>query len=208
MEQRSKEWFDARRGKATSSKICLLMGVKGLGLTGEGYAFEKAIEEVFGEDEEEQFQSSDMKRGVELEPLAFRKFQELSPFDDVTSVGFVLMKGFEDHSGSSPDGLVNNNALLEIKCPRPTKFFKLVAAGNDINAIDKDYLYQMQHQMLVTGREKCYFMNYIIYNGVEMWHIMGVNADADIQEKINTRIEEFVKLKNEYKEYLINHKQF
>jgi len=59
-EQRSKEWFDQRAGRFTASRISELLGVKGLGLTGEGYAFEMAIEMAVGRDEEESFESFDM----------------------------------------------------------------------------------------------------------------------------------------------------
>ena len=161
MEQRSKEWFKVREGRFTASRISDLLGVKGLGLTGETYAFEKACELVYGVDEDESFESYDMKRGTELEPIAFRKFKELKEFDflDVQETTFFP---YGSHAGASPDGLVGNNAILEIKCPRPTKFFNLVAKGFD--AIDKEYIAQMQMQMLCTNSVKAYFFNYIIFN--------------------------------------------
>ena len=58
MLQRSKEWYDVRLGRFTASRISELMGVKGLGLTGENYAFELACEEVFGIEEDADFVSS------------------------------------------------------------------------------------------------------------------------------------------------------
>ena len=79
-EQRSKEWFDSRLGKFTASEIHKLLGVKGLGETGKTYAFEKACELVYGKDENDDFTSFDLKRGVELEPMAFRKFKELEEY--------------------------------------------------------------------------------------------------------------------------------
>jgi len=51
-EQRTPDWFKDRYGKFTASKIIDLLGIKGLGLTGETYAVEKAIEQLFGEVEE------------------------------------------------------------------------------------------------------------------------------------------------------------
>ena len=51
-EQLSQEWFAIRNGKFTASKIDSLLGVKGLGKTGETYCFEKAVELVEGEQEE------------------------------------------------------------------------------------------------------------------------------------------------------------
>jgi putative phage-type endonuclease len=205
MLQRSNDWFDARKGRFTASEIHKLLGVRGLGQTGESYIFEKATEEVFGLDEDDNFTSFDMQRGVTLEPLAFRKFKEIKEFDfiEVQETSFFP---YGSDAGASPDGLVGNNAILEIKCPRPTKFFNLVAKGYD--AIDKEYIAQMQMQMMCTNSEKAYFFNYIIFNGVEMWHEIEVNRDEKMIDLIKERIDQAIKIKNEHKEYLITNKQF
>lgn len=205
MDQRSKEWFEARKGRFTASRISELLGVKGLGLTGENYAFEKASELVFGLDEEDSFSSFDMQRGVTLEPFAFRKFKELKQFEflDVKESYFFP---FCSDAGASPDGLVGNDAILEIKCPRPNKFFKLVANG--IDSIDKGYIDQMQMQMLCSNSVKCYFFNYIIFNGVEMWHEIEVLRDEKRIDLIKERIKIASELRSEYIEYLTKNKQF
>lgn len=201
--QRSKEWFDVRLGRFTASQIDNLLGIKGLGLTGESYIFEKAAESVFGADEDEGFTSFDMQRGTELEPIAFRKFKELKELDfiDVQETSFFCLG---DHAGASPDGLVGNDAILEIKCPRPLKFFKLVKD----NQIDKVYLSQMQMQMLCTNSQRAHFFNYIIFNGVEMWHEIIVERDEAIIKLIKDRLEEAIVIKNEFIQYLIENKQF
>ena len=205
MLQRSNDWFDARKGRFTASEIHKLLGVRGLGQTGESYIFEKAVESIFGLDEDNNFTSIDMQRGVTLEPLAFRKFKEIKEFEflDVQETTFFPY-GLD--AGASPDGLVGSNAILEIKCPRPTKFFNLVAKGYD--AIDKEYIAQMQMQIMCTNSEKAYFFNYIIFNGVEMWHEIEINRDEKMIDLIKERIEAAIKIKNEYKEYLITNKQF
>lgn len=205
MLQRSEDWFEARKGRFTASNIHKLLGVRGLGQTGESYIFEKAVEEVFGLDENDNFTSYDMQRGVELEPLAFRKFKELKELDfiDIEETTFFP---YGKHAGASPDGLVSDNSILEIKCPRPNKFFNLVAKG--IEAIDKEYIDQMQMQMLCTNSVKAYFFNYIIFNGVEMWHEIEVQRDEKRIELIKERIEEAIKIKQDLIEYLITNKQF
>jgi putative phage-type endonuclease len=205
MEQRSKEWFAVREGRFTASRIGELLGVKGLGLTGEGYAFEKACELVYGVDEKESFQSFDMKRGTELEPIAFRKFKELKEYDflDVQETSFFA---YGENAGASPDGLVGHDAILEIKCPRSTKFFKLVAKGKD--SIDKDYLDQMQMQMLCTNSQRCHFFNYIIFKNQEMWHEIIIERDEDRIELIKKRIAEATILRDEFVSYLTNNQQF
>lgn len=201
--QRSKEWFDVRLGRFTASQIDSLLGVKGLGLTGESYIFEKAAETVFGADEEEGFTSFDMQRGTQLEPIAFAKFKDLKEleFIEVKETSFFCLG---EHAGASPDGLVGNDAILEIKCPRATKFFKLVKD----NQIDKVYLSQMQMQMLCTNSNRAHFFNYIIFNGVEMWHEIIVERDEKTIQLIKDRLDEAVVIKNEFVQYLINNRQF
>jgi len=205
MLQRSSDWFNARKGRFTASSIHKLLGIKGLGQTGESYIFEKAIEDIFGIDEDDTFTSFDMQRGITLEPLAFRKFKELKEFDfiDVQETTFFP---FGSHAGASPDGLVGSDSILEIKCPRPTKFFNLVAHG--IDSIDKEYIYQMQMQMMATGGGKAYFFNYFIFEGQEYWHEIIVEQDEQVCDLIWDRIIEANEIKNEYINKLKSNKQW
>ena len=200
--QRSDEWHEQRKGKFTASEIYKLMGIKALGETGKGYAFDKAVEELYGETEET-FVSYDMQRGIELEPLAFAKFQELkdSEFLQVETCGFF---NFGEDAGASPDGLVGEDAILEIKCPKPSTFFKLVAT----NEIKDQYLYQMQLQMMATNRNKANFFNYCIIDGIEYWHEIIVTKDDVICDKMEARIKEAAELKQEYINNLNNNKQW
>lgn len=204
-KQRSEQWYNERLGKFTASEIHKLLGVKGLGLTGETYAFEKASELVFGIDEEESFTSYDMQRGVTLEPLAFRKFKELKEMEFI-EVKESYFFPYTENAGASPDGVVGDDAILEIKSPRSKKFFNLVAKGYD--AIDKEYIAQMQMQMLCSNSKRCHFFNYIIFNGQEMWHEIIVERDEKMIELIKERITEAVKIRDDYKQYLIENKQF
>lgn len=204
-QQRSKEWYSVRLGKFTASEIHKLLGVKGLGLTGENYIFEKATEIVFGIDEEENFVSSDMKRGIELEPIAFRKFQELKDLEFIEVKESYFFPYGED-AGASPDGVVGKNAVLEIKCPRFEKFCKYIKNG--INEIDNVYMAQMQMQMLCSNSEKAHFFNYAIHKGQEMWHEIEVPRDEKIISLIKERLEVAIKMRNEFVEYLIKNKQF
>ena len=202
MRQRSEQWYDVRKGKFTASEIYKLLGIKGLGLTGEGYAFEKAVEELFGETEEN-YTNFDMERGIELEPIAFNLFKEMKAllFIDVLDCGFIEI---DEHSGSSPDGLVGVDAVLEIKCPRPNKFFKLVADGE----IDKNHFYQMQMQMLSTNTVKAHYFNYCIIDGEEYFHEIEVPRCEKTIELIKARISEAVEIKNEYKQKINNNRQW
>ena len=202
IEQRSEEWIKQRHGKFSASEIYKLMGIKGLGETGKSYAIEKAIEQLYG-DVDENFVSYDMERGIELEPLAFAKFKDIMSLDfvNVYNCGFFNLL---NDAGASPDGLVGVDAVLEIKCPKASTFFKLVAT----NEIDQKYFYQMQMQMICTGRDKAYFFNYIIIDGLEYWHTIVVERDSDICDKIIERIAEAIQIKEEYINKINNNKQF
>lgn len=201
-EQRSDEWFNDRLGKFTASETHKLMGIKGLGETGKTYAFDKAIEALFGETEES-FLSYDMQRGIELEPLAFKKFKELKElkFLSVENCGFFHEC---ENTGASPDGLVSDNSVLEIKCPKASTFFKLVLS----NEIDKKYFYQMQKQMKATNRDKAYFFNYIVLDGVEYWHEIEVPRCQKTIDLIGEREKEAILLKLQYIEQIKNNQQF
>ena len=200
--QRSAEWYNQRLGKFSASEIHKLLGVRGLGETGKSYAIEKAIEQLYG-DFEEPFISFDMQQGIETEPLAFAKFQELKglEFLQVSNCGFFE---YCEHSGASPDGLVSDNAILEIKCPKSTTFFKLVAT----NEIDAKYYAQMQMQMLATDAIKGYFFNYLIHEGKEYWHEITVQRDEVMIAKIKDRLQEVIEIKNEYINKLKSNQQW
>lgn len=201
-QQGSNEWFEARYGKFTASEIYKLLGIKALGETGKSYAIEKAIEELYGE-MEENYVTADMERGKNTEPLAFAKFKYLKELEflEVSNCSFFK---FNDHAGASPDGLVSDNAILEIKCPKSTTFFKLVAT----NEIDAKYYAQMQMQMMCTGREKAYFFNYLIHDGTEYHHEIIVYRDEELIKKIASRLVEAIEIKKEYINKINKNKQF
>ena len=197
MLQRSDEWFDARLGRFTASQIHRLLGKEGLKRTKDSidnYAFEKAVETLYGK-EEESFVSVDMQRGITQEPLAFALFKDLKGFDflNTEEVGFYK---FGKHAGASPDGKVSNNSNLEIKCPRRNKFFKLVANG--ISEVGNDYIAQMQMQMLCTGTDKTYFINYYLDGNIQYWHEIIIDRDHEMISLIKERIEIASKIKMEY----------
>lgn len=203
--QRTSEWYAMRNGRFTGSQIHRLLGKKGLGLTGETYAFENAVEIVFGKDQEDTIETWDMKRGNMLEPLAFKLFKEMKAMDflEVEECSFFPIG---DNAGASPDGIIGKDAVLEIKSPRANKFFKIVSLGKD--AIDDEYMAQMQMEMLCTNSVKCYFFNYIIFNSVPMWHEIVVERNEGMIEIIKNRIEEATEIRDEFVISLNKNKQF
>jgi len=152
---------------------------------------------------EENFISYDMQRGIELEPLAFAKFKDLKELDflEVENCSFFKLS---DDAGASPDGLVSDDAVLEIKCPNSTTFFELVAT----NEIDKKHFAQMQMQMMCTGRKKAYYFNYLIHEGVEYHHEIIVERDDKMCDLIWDRILEATEIKKEYINKINTNKQW
>jgi exodeoxyribonuclease (lambda-induced) len=194
-DQRSDNWRKARHGKFSASQIHRLLGLKGLGESGKTYALEKAIEEMYGDLEGDGgFVSFDMQRGIDLEPRVFDLFKEQYPSAEKCSF-FVI----DEHSGASPDGLEGDDAVIEIKCPKSEKFFKITSGALPM---EKVYYAQMQMQMLATGRIKAYFVNYIRHDSQDYIHIQLVDRDEAMINLIQERIAEAVIIKNEHIEKL------
>lgn len=194
-EQGSNEWFKQRLGKATASEIHKIMGVKGIGETGKSYALVKARELCLGEVEEEKFDNADTRRGKELEPLAFAKFKELkaAEFIDVQPTIFFP---YGENAGASPDGICGNDAVLEIKSPRIDKFFALIVKG--VDAIDKEYYFQMQLQILASNSTHAHFFNYALIGCKEIYHEILVQRDEPVIDLMKARINEFTVIRDEY----------
>jgi len=95
-----------------------------------------------------------MQRGTDLEPLA-KEVYELVSGESVFDIGFCKHDDLE--AGCSPDGLVGDNGLLEIKCPMAHTMVGYLRAGNKLPS---KYKAQVQGQMWVTHREWCDFMAY------------------------------------------------
>lgn len=204
VEHLSPEWFALRLERFTSSKADnLLMNGKAkdtVGLSFYTYIYETVEDALFGE--EENFENDDTRRGNELEPIAFdlfKKRMELE-FVPVTKCGFFTLG---DHEGSSPDGLVGDDAVLEIKAPKRRKFFEIARVGLD--AVDKKWKEQVQHQMRVTGRTRAYLVFiYVSDDGISYIHSIEVGICIDTQAKFEERLPIAIKEKEEYKQYLIN----
>lgn len=204
-EQLTTEWFNQRLGRFTASQISQLMGVKGLGETGNTLAFEKAIEMVFGRDEAWNVETWDMKRGKDQEQEAFELFEQLKAqqFIEVQKASFFPLGV---NSGASPDGLVGTDAVLEIKCPRPEKFFRIMKDG--VSALDKSWLDQIQLEMKCTNSTKCYFFVFLKWQGENLYHELEIQYDAERVELILERIEQAVIIRDEYVNELKTNKQF
>lgn len=105
--------------------------------------------------------SDDMWRGIEDEPFARDKYSE--HFAPVTEAGFMVENKWGFSIGYSPDGLVGNDGLIEVKSRRPKSHLKTILAGRP----PIQNMAQLQCALLVSGRE---WIDYVSYcGGMPLW---------------------------------------
>jgi len=154
-EQGSDEWLAMRLGKVTASRVKDVIS-KGRGTapskSAETYMIELIAEVLTGQSKPF-FENDAMRWGTETEPQARQMYEVNNGFVTVKEVAFVE---FSDQVGISPDGLVGDKGLLEIKCPTTTTQIKR-ALSDDYSA---DYKAQIQMQLWVTQREWCDFVSF------------------------------------------------
>jgi putative phage-type endonuclease len=153
--QGSPEWFAARCGKVTASRISDVVAKTKTGPSAmrANYMAELLAERLTGVPVEG-FKSEAMKWGTDNEPEA-RAAYEFYRNQTVVEVGFVLHRSIEQ-SGASPDGLVGEDGLVEIKCPNTATHLDTMLG----QAVPAKYINQMQWQMACTGRQWCDFASY------------------------------------------------
>ena len=179
VEQKSPEWFELRKQYPLTASEAQAIGNQGRGL--ETLVMEKMAEKYSTADRE-QITNEHIERGVELEPQA-RSLYELETGNEVKEVGFVTNANISKFGGASPDGLIGNDGLIEIKCFEDSKHFKMTLEEDF--EIESKYVWQMQMQMLICERKWCDFVAYNP-NYKKSFLIKRITPDLVIQEKIRT----------------------
>lgn len=156
IEQGTDAWFAARCGLITASKISDVMS-KGRGnapsATRANYMAQLAAERLTGVTTEG-FKNAAMDWGNETEPQARAQYT-MQTGNMVNEVGFVPHPTIKK-SGASPDGEVDQDGLVEIKCPNTATHIATLRGGS----IKSAYRLQMQWQMACTGRKWCDFVSF------------------------------------------------
>lgn len=188
MEQRSESWFAARLGKVTASRVSdvIAQTKSGWGAGRKNYMSQLLCERLTGL-QQDSFSNAAMQWGTEIEPRARAAYQFVTD-NTVQEVGFV------DHpriamSGASPDGLVGDNGLIEIKCPNTATHLDTLLNGT----IPDKYIVQMQWQMTCTGTDWCDFVSFDprIGQDHEYWCKRIERDDKRIQE-LEEMVSEFL----------------
>ncbi|MCD1264274.1 exonuclease [Shinella sumterensis] len=153
--QGTPEWHALRLGKVTASRVADVIAKTKTGPSASRakYAGELIAERLTGTTAD-RFTNAAMAWGTEQEPAA-RKTYEFYRDTDVEQVAFVLHPTIGD-SGASPDGLVDVDGLVEIKCPETHTHIETLLG----QAVPAKYVTQMQWQMACTGRAWCDFVSY------------------------------------------------
>ena len=156
MEQRTDEWYAARLGKVTASRVSDLMAKTktGYAASRENYMAQLVLERITGA-KAESFSSAAMQWGTDQEPFA-RAAYEAARDVMVEEEGFVPHPTIE-MAGASPDGLVGDDGLVEIKCPNTATMIETLLTEK----VPSKYIAQMQFQMACTGRKWC---DYVVFD--------------------------------------------
>lgn len=178
IEQGTDEWHKLRYGRLTASDFHTFMGSSS---TRTNLIWKKAAERLTQVASDScRFSNVHTDRGHENEPVA-REMYEIISTNDVQEVGFVTG---HNAIGCSPDGIVGDDGLIEIKCKDTHTHLKAVVK----NYIDPTHVTQIQFSLYVTGRKWC---DYILYNEhyPQPLHIIHVLRDEEYIGKIKEQIE-------------------
>ena len=188
-EQGSPEWLQERCGKVTASRIADLMAKtkSGWSASRANYASQLICERLTG-CVATSFTNAAMIHGTETEPEARRAY-EFFVDRDVQQVGFVPHPTI-NMAGASPDGLVGDDGLLELKCPNSATHIETLLLGQ----IPDKYMKQMQFQMACTGRQWCDFASYDNRLPERMrLYVQRVKRDAALVGEIEADVTAFLK---------------
>ena len=153
--QRSEDWYAARLGKATASRFRDAIAALKSGAPAQAqrdYLTELVVERLT-QQPIQRFQNAAMTWGTEQEPAARAAYERVTG-RIVEETGFVAHDTLM--AGCSPDGLVDWDGLIEIKCP----FNTANHIETLLNGMPADHIPQVQGQMWITGREWCDFVSY------------------------------------------------
>jgi len=187
MEQRTEEWFAARLGKVTASRVAdVLAKIKsGESASRKNYKMELVVQRLTNK-VGESFTNAAMEWGTEQEPFARMAYE-------AHTGTFVKEEGFVDHPtiegfGCSPDGIVGEG-LIEIKCPNTANHIETVLE----NKAPSKYIPQMQCQMACTGAKWCDFVSFDprVLEDLQLL-VIRVERDQEYIDSMEVEVKQFL----------------
>ena len=188
MEQGSIEWLAARAGSLGASQVAdaIARTKTGWGASRANVMATLITERLTGKPAET-FTNAAMAWGTQTEPDA-RAAYEFMRDVDVELVGIVKHPTIVG-THASPDGLVGDRGLIEIKCPQSSTHIETLLTG----AIPGKYMTQMQWQMCVTGRDWCDHISFDprLPTSMQLW-IKRVERDPKTISELEEQVQEFL----------------
>lgn len=183
--QGTDEWHDQRRGMVTASVVGRLITPSTIkpasNPESRALTMQLAAERITGWTDPTHV-SDDMLRGIEDEPRAVEIYaQHYAP---VAPVGFMVRDDWGFRIGYSPDGLVGDDGLVEVKSRRPKKHLQTILAGE----VPAENMAQIQCGLLVSGRAWC---DYVSYCGGMPLYLRRVQPDPKWQDAIIAAVTAF-----------------
>ena len=200
VEQNTDDWYELRGGKITSSALSKAMANfgKAFGEPAKKYAVDIALEQITGQAVSGGYSNEHMDRGHEEEVIA-RMVYEDELFCEVTNGGFFELGDI----GCSPDGLVGDDGVIEIKSAIPSIHFGRIKRGS----FDPAYKWQLAGNLKFTGREWIDFISYCssFPEGKRLYIHRSYKKDFLAEfDMIDKRIEEFRCLVKDNREIILN----
>lgn len=177
MLQRSDAWYRARAGRITGSRFARAMAARNseayLGLVAE-----LAAERCAGRSQDGGYVNAAMRWGINHEASA-RRWYERQHSCRVGEIGFVVHR-VHDFVGVSPDGLVGDDGLVEIKCPQMKSFRKVMES----RAMPTRYRWQVQGQLWVCGRD---WLDFVCFYPPGQGIALRIERDEDDFDRLESR---------------------
>jgi hypothetical protein len=187
LEQGTEAWLAARRGMVTASVVGQLLTATGRPAsndTSRRLTLALVAERITGETEPV-YMNDDMLRGHLEEPIARDMYAEhFAGGEIVAETGFMVREEEDWTLGYSPDGLVGDTGLIEVKAPRAKGHIATILSGE----VPDRHMPQIQAGLLVSGREWCDFISY--YGGLPPF-VKRVHADPKWAESIVAAVAAF-----------------
>lgn len=186
-EQRTAEWFAARVGKVTASRVhdVIARTKSGYSASRDNYLAQLVVERFTGQ-MTESYSNAAMQWGTDQEPFA-RAAYEIFTGENVQEVGYIEHPIIST-AGASPDGFVGTDGLIEIKCPSTATMIETWLE----ETIPAKYISQMQWQMACTGRAWC---DYVAFDprmpeGLQLW-VKRIQRDSEFIAMLEKEVETF-----------------
>lgn len=181
--QGSDEWHEARRGLLTASEMDLII-TPTLKMANNdktrAHVYEIAAQRI-SKYVEPHYVSDDMLRGHQEEAMAVHTYSER--YAPVTQIGFMTRNFGDFLIGYSPDGLVGDDGLIEVKSRRQKFQVQTIVECVTYGKIMPEYMLQAQTGLLVSGRK---WIDHITYSGGLPMATVRVFPDQEIQTAILT----------------------